>query len=253
VRGGVAQKDPVRKLARYDQKHTSSHSRRRCSSRLVTSRKETKGPKGPSLSIEPRKHRANHLIKKLFFVARSAQLVCLSNAVRYHINHQLAISSTTPSPKMTSQWQQPSPPENDDENPLAAALTESSALLSRTSSIASVPEGGVVPPPTEKYEETAAEARAKALSNLVRTPVSSRPGSRSGSPTPSALSSTAANDDDVPTNVSTLEQLKGLPEECLSGDPIRPLQHFDEGGDVFKYALNPMTYSVLFVLIVEGG
>ena len=58
-------------------------------------------------------------------------------------------------------------------------------------------------------------------------------------------------DDDLPTNVTTEEQMADLPKECLSGVEERPLRHVDEDGQVFHYALQPMTYSVLFILIVE--
>lgn len=88
---------------------------------------------------------------------------------------------------------------------------------------------------------------ASSLSRHVRTPVSSRPGSRAPSPLGSNYS-----DDDVPTNVTTEEQLEDLPEECLSGDPIRPLQHFDEDGNIYHYALRPMFYSVFMILLTEG-
>lgn len=80
---------------------------------------------------------------------------------------------------------------------------------------------------------------------LNRTPNSSHPSSRAPSPGVSDMS------DDLPNNVSTEEQLLQLPEECLSGNPSRPLQHFGEDGDVSSYALNPMIYSVCFILIVE--
>jgi len=121
-----------------------------------------------------------------------------------------------------------------------------------------VPEDKNAPPPLPRGEPPAKidnnnnnNNKSKALNNLVRSPATSRPGSRDASRAPSPTPS-IRSDEDLPTNVSTLEQLKRLPEECLSGDPIRPLQHFDESGVVYKYALNPMTYSVLFVLIVEG-
>ena len=39
-------------------------------------------------------------------------------------------------------------------------------------------------------------------------------------------------DDELPTNVSTVEQLKDLPKECLSGITDRPLRHVDEDGQV---------------------
>jgi POT family proton-dependent oligopeptide transporter len=59
------------------------------------------------------------------------------------------------------------------------------------------------------------------------------------------------NFDDLPTNVSSEEQLKPLPIECLSGDPERPLRHVDEFGKISHYALQPMLYSVVFILLVE--
>lgn len=57
--------------------------------------------------------------------------------------------------------------------------------------------------------------------------------------------------DDLPTNVNTEAQLKLLPAECLSGDRERPLLHVDESGNYLHYALNPMMYSVSFILLIE--
>ncbi|GKY94070.1 hypothetical protein MPSEU_000373500 [Mayamaea pseudoterrestris] len=57
--------------------------------------------------------------------------------------------------------------------------------------------------------------------------------------------------DDLPNNVSQPEQLSLLPDECLSGDKGRPLRHVTEFGTDTRHALNPMTYSVLYILIVE--
>lgn len=150
---------------------------------------------------------------------------------------------------------------SDEENPPPPPSTDTSPLLPRTWSMQSVPEDKNVPPAISTsniIDFNISNKQSKALNNLVRSPATSRPGSRDGSRAPSPTPSLArsdtggAGDADLPTNVSTLEQLQGLPEECLSGDPVRPLQHFDESGVVSKYALNPMTYSVLFVLIVEG-
>jgi proton-dependent oligopeptide transporter, POT family len=63
---------------------------------------------------------------------------------------------------------------------------------------------------------------------------------------------TEGTDDEMPTNVSTVEQLALLPPECLSSDPTRPLQHFHEDGvTVTTYALEPMLYSVAFILVTE--
>jgi POT family proton-dependent oligopeptide transporter len=72
---------------------------------------------------------------------------------------------------------------------------------------------------------------------------------------------------DLPTNVTTMEQLATLPDDLKSGNPLKPLQYIDEGamddddddsgGDVseayytYQYALQPMTYAVIFILVVE--
>jgi POT family proton-dependent oligopeptide transporter len=77
--------------------------------------------------------------------------------------------------------------------------------------------------------------------NVGRSPGSSRV----PSPSPSDDS------DELPSNVSTMEQLKLLPEECLSGIEERPLRHVDEVDQVHHYALEPMFYSVIFILLVE--
>lgn len=58
-------------------------------------------------------------------------------------------------------------------------------------------------------------------------------------------------DDDLPTDVETVEQLKLLPEEMLSGDEQRPLRHVDDQGIETFYSLKPMTYSVILILMVE--
>jgi POT family proton-dependent oligopeptide transporter len=72
------------------------------------------------------------------------------------------------------------------------------------------------------------------------------------------------DDADLPTNVTTYEQLAKLPDDLKSGNPLKPLQYIDEGGmddddsgDVseayytYQYALQPMTYAVIFILFVE--
>jgi POT family proton-dependent oligopeptide transporter len=64
-------------------------------------------------------------------------------------------------------------------------------------------------------------------------------------------SSPTSFDDELPSNVHTEEQLKLLPEECLSGNTVRPLRHVDEDEDVYHYALEPMFYSVILILVVE--
>jgi POT family proton-dependent oligopeptide transporter len=58
-------------------------------------------------------------------------------------------------------------------------------------------------------------------------------------------------EEELPTNVNSTEQLKGLPEECLTGDPTLPLQHVEDDGTVHRYPLSPMFYSVIFILLVE--
>ena len=55
----------------------------------------------------------------------------------------------------------------------------------------------------------------------------------------------------IPNNVGTMEQVKLLPPEFLSGDDERPLQYIDDLEDVMTYALKPMTYSVIIILLVE--
>eukprot|EP00538_Stauroneis_constricta_P006217 CAMPEP_0119559140 /NCGR_PEP_ID=MMETSP1352-20130426/11938_1 /TAXON_ID=265584 /ORGANISM="Stauroneis constricta, Strain CCMP1120" /LENGTH=755 /DNA_ID=CAMNT_0007606731 /DNA_START=74 /DNA_END=2341 /DNA_ORIENTATION=- len=65
-------------------------------------------------------------------------------------------------------------------------------------------------------------------------------------------SSKGNESDELPTNVSTMQQLKSLPDSCVSSShPDRPLRHVHETGEVSHYALRPMAYSVLFILIVE--
>ena len=58
-------------------------------------------------------------------------------------------------------------------------------------------------------------------------------------------------DEELPTNVETQEQLECLPDECLSGRSDRPLRHVDLKGNVFHYALRPISYSVGLILVVE--
>lgn len=72
------------------------------------------------------------------------------------------------------------------------------------------------------------------------------------SPTCSTASFTGTSiDDDLPCNIGTEEQLSLVPEECLSGNKLRPLRHVTENGQVYNYALQPMFYSVIFILLVE--
>jgi POT family proton-dependent oligopeptide transporter len=58
-------------------------------------------------------------------------------------------------------------------------------------------------------------------------------------------------DDDLPSNICNESQLALVPKECLSGNEKRPLLHVDELGKKYHYALQPMMYSVIFILVVE--
>ena len=72
------------------------------------------------------------------------------------------------------------------------------------------------------------------------------------SPTCSITSFTGTSvDDELPYNVGSEEQLALLPPECLSGNKLRPLLHVTEDGQVYTYVLQPMFYSVIFILLVE--
>ncbi|GKY96342.1 hypothetical protein MPSEU_000593900 [Mayamaea pseudoterrestris] len=58
--------------------------------------------------------------------------------------------------------------------------------------------------------------------------------------------------DELPSNVSTLDQLASLPDDCKNdSDTIRPLRHVNEHGLVVHYSLSPMKYSVSIILLVE--
>lgn len=106
----------------------------------------------------------------------------------------------------------------------------------------------LLPPPP-----SAAPPAIVTTTNNMRSPTSSRPSSRAASPMTSRAPSPTFSDmsDELPNNVSTEEQLKLLPAECLSGDTERPLRHIDEMGLSSHHALQPMVYSVIFILLVE--
>ena len=74
-------------------------------------------------------------------------------------------------------------------------------------------------------------------------------------PSPSTYSTTSLTartiDEQLPCNVSLEEDLVNLPEETLSGNKQRPLRHVTEDGQEYHYALQPMFYSVIFILLVE--
>ena len=59
------------------------------------------------------------------------------------------------------------------------------------------------------------------------------------------------NDDELPCNVDDAAMLDQLPDECLSGDPKRPLRHVDDQGYESHYALQPLFYCVVLILAVE--
>jgi len=65
----------------------------------------------------------------------------------------------------------------------------------------------------------------------------------------------SGKDDELPNDISRVDQLSSLPRVCLNQNTKtkkeRPLRHVDENGNVSTYALRPMTYSVIFILIVE--
>lgn len=93
---------------------------------------------------------------------------------------------------------------------------------------------------------------------LVLTAISSGPSPKASPPTYSRSSSPEFGttqesypDDDLPTNISSEEQLTNLPDFCLSGNKERPLRHVNERGGISTYALQPMFYSVIFILLVE--
>lgn len=89
------------------------------------------------------------------------------------------------------------------------------------------------------------------INNSSITPRDTTFSSRATTPHQSRSPSPPSSLDDVPSNICRTDQLDTLPEECLSGDPERPLQHFDEAGNMAKYSLNPMVYAAIFVLMVE--
>lgn len=78
-------------------------------------------------------------------------------------------------------------------------------------------------------------------------------GSFDDSGPPSSFPSPAGSEasDELPNNVNRSSQLALLPPECLSGDKERPLRHVDEHDNECRYALRPMFYSVIFILLVE--
>ncbi len=62
---------------------------------------------------------------------------------------------------------------------------------------------------------------------------------------------TTGSDAGLPNNVQTVEDLQDVPDRYLSGNPKRPLLSWDEFNLSYAHALRPMTYSVVFILLVE--
>ena len=56
---------------------------------------------------------------------------------------------------------------------------------------------------------------------------------------------------EVPEDVNSVEQLDLVPDTYLSDDPKRPLK-YEVNGAVHKFALKPLFYSVIFILLVEA-
>lgn len=84
--------------------------------------------------------------------------------------------------------------------------------------------------------------------------VSSSPKTFHTATSTSSLQSSNAIDESLllPTNICTYEQLEQLPIECIANNPLRPIQHVNEDGiTITTYSLNPMIYSVGFILLVE--
>lgn len=55
---------------------------------------------------------------------------------------------------------------------------------------------------------------------------------------------------DLPSNVNSKEQLALLPDKYLSDDPKRPLL-LTTDGVAYTYALRPLFYSALAILLIE--
>jgi hypothetical protein len=107
--------------------------------------------------------------------------------------------------------------------------------------------------PTVRMTNNINPARNGNGGGTPRTPLTmSRKNSMNSSPFASrSQSPTTTDSSEIPSNVCRVEQLDLLPDECLSGDPDRPLRHFDENGNSARYSLNPVAYAAIFVLLVE--
>lgn len=97
--------------------------------------------------------------------------------------------------------------------------------------------------PSAKTMMTTTNVKRKSVS-APNTPVTLTPSS-------STVSLSTLQQENLPNNVSTMEQLQRLPPEFKSNDPSRPLQHTEENGETYQYSLRPMFYSVQYILLVE--
>jgi len=106
---------------------------------------------------------------------------------------------------------------------------------------------------TEKQQEVSLMLRG--TSSDVTAPVTSSSDSDNDVENDFEIQSNNISEEELPNNVSRAEQLSSLPRVCLNQNSKtkkeRPLRHVDENGNVSTYALSPMTYSVIFILIVE--
>lgn len=93
------------------------------------------------------------------------------------------------------------------------------------------------------------------LLSIMSSTISPKPSpstySQSSSPDYDVSKQEHFQDDDLPTTISSGSDLENLPSFCLSGNKEKPLRHVNEKGDVSIYALQPMFYSVIFILLVE--
>jgi hypothetical protein len=128
---------------------------------------------------------------------------------------------------------------------LAAAVSSAMSAAGASRSLESSPY------PSPKGDNNGAGCGGGTDDLVITKPLLSRQNS-DASTTITVASSSGTDGGDLPNNVSTEAQLVGLPDVCLSTkSKNRPLRHVDEQGRVSTYALQPMFYSVIFILLVE--
>jgi proton-dependent oligopeptide transporter, POT family len=162
-------------------------------------------------------------------------------------------SAPSPQSSFGSSYQ---PHESTPLQPLVSLLFNSQRSASPTMQSATPPPPPSYPPPSLQNSGMSTPTKSPSAPKKFRvamSPASSRPGSRPGSRQSSRAPSPTFSEssDDLPNNVCREDQLALLPSECLSGDSVRPLRHVDESGEESFYALQPMRYSVIFILLVE--